>query len=86
MLRTSKDPLALQDAFHAFNDGSEEYEAYLGRLTAVRKYLNRTFIEIMWTVGSVGHRPTENRKTPLFAIYPPENGIGDPTIQIWTSP
>jgi hypothetical protein len=26
-----KDPLVLQDAFHAFNDGSEEYEAYLGR-------------------------------------------------------
>jgi hypothetical protein len=44
-----KDPEAAQEAFHAFNkdaDGTEQ--SYLGRLTIVRKYLNRSFIETMW--------------------------------------
>jgi hypothetical protein len=52
-----KDPEPAQEAFHAFNkdaDGTEQ--SYLGRLTIVRKYLNRSFIETMWAPGSIGRQ------------------------------
>lgn len=54
------DPQLLRSAMQAFNKDDDGYEDYLGRLTVVRKYLGRSFIETLWTVGSTGYQSVLN--------------------------
>lgn len=52
-------PQMLRDALQAFNKDAIEndgYEDYCGRLPLLRKYLNRNFIETVWSQDSPGHK------------------------------
>lgn len=54
------DPQLLRNAMQAFKKDDDGYEDYLGRLTVVGKYLGRSFIETLWTLGSTGYQAVLN--------------------------
>ncbi|KAI7887776.1 uncharacterized protein EV154DRAFT_554382 [Mucor mucedo] len=61
-----KDTQLLRQSLQDFNLDAEKGKAsYIGRLASVQKYLKRSFMETMWTLGSQGHHTILNEGITL---------------------
>ncbi|KAI7894433.1 uncharacterized protein EV154DRAFT_459460 [Mucor mucedo] len=81
-----KSPVLLRQALQDFNKealADKGYEEYCGRLPTIRKYLNRSFIETIWSQGSKGQDTILNQGISLpdgtyikgFKSYPADSRI-----------
>ncbi|KAI7893964.1 uncharacterized protein EV154DRAFT_499742 [Mucor mucedo] len=55
-----KEPQLLLNALQSFNAGKEEGAEYRGRLQTFRRYLDRSYLETVWTMGSHGRNTILN--------------------------